>query len=237
MKLRRWLLLFCALILMADGVSAQEIVVINSPIQDDTKKAELTAAEKNLMNRIALPRVRKQLAGQEFCEESFDPAAVIHGSFSRAGAQQTIIFYQYCQTGNGLGEVGLVLIENNKMIGNYIADIGWSVDAKVLPDINQNGLDEFVLYYSGGIHQGAGGTGADIMEFSASGPKGIGWFQAENFSEDDNNFSYKVSAKPGTAPIFYREKYASTSTGKFRRIGRQAAFKLGKTVGKFEAVR
>lgn len=51
-----------------------------------------------------------------------------------------------------------------KVISSYVAESGWTLGITVLPDINQNGFDEFALYYSGGMHQGQGGTGVDILE-------------------------------------------------------------------------
>ena len=237
MKTSCLLSLLLGILCLPNAGSAQGLTAIHNPLVEDTTKVELSQTEKNIMNRLALPKVRKRLASQDFCEESFEPAAVLHGSFTRARAEQTIIFYQYCQTGNGLGEVGVVLIEGTKMLGNYIADTGWSVGGKTLPDINRNGLDEFSLYYSGGIHQGAGGTGVDIMEFAPAGLKALGWFQADSFSDDGNDFSYQVSVRPGKTPVFYRQKYVSNDSGKFTRVGRQTAFRLSKAVSNFEAVK
>src|SRR4051812_39650346 len=165
MSFSRLVMLFAAPFVLCFTAYSQEFVIVHSPVEEDVPKPELTVLERNLMNRVALPKIRKKLSVLDFCEESFEPSAVLHGSFSRAGSDQTVIFYQYCQTGNGLGEVGVVLIEGNKVVGNYIADVGWTLGGRVLPDINQNGLNEFALYYSGGIHQGSGGTGVDIMEF------------------------------------------------------------------------
>ena len=107
----------------------------------------------------------------------------MNGAFTTAGPKQTLVFYQFCQTGNGLGWVGLVLIEDGKVIGNYISDGGWSANIGVVPDINQNGLNEFTLAYSGGMHQGQGGVGVDLMEFSGGHPKGIGWYKAEEYAD------------------------------------------------------
>jgi hypothetical protein len=239
MKIGRLLVMNVGFLLCAASVFGQELVVIHDPVAEmkEAPKVELSAVERNIMNRVALPKVRKKLAGEEFCKEEFDPSAVLHGSFSRAGTNQTVIFYQYCQTGNGLGQVGLVLIEGTKMLGNFIADVGWSVGGRLVPDLNRNGLDEFALYYSGGIHQGNGGVGVDLMEFDPTGPRGVGWFQAENFTDDGDDYSYKVWAKLGRRPIFYRQKFVSDNSGKFRRVGAQTTFRMSQAVGKFAAVR
>ncbi|MGH9820674.1 MAG: hypothetical protein ACRD43_10940, partial [Pyrinomonadaceae bacterium] len=90
-------------------------------------------------------------------------------------------------------------------------------------------------YYSGGMHQGSGGTGVDIMEFSNRGVKGIGWFQAESFTERTNAV-YKVTVRPGAVPAFFKEKWVANSAGKYRKVGKVLPFKLSAAIGKFEAV-
>lgn len=128
-------------------------------------------------------------------------------------------------------------MENGRITASYISEGGWAMGLKSLPDINQNGLDEFIVYYSGGMHQGAGGTGVDVMEFSAGTIKGLGWFQADSFGEENGDFSYRVTVKPGKAPLYYREKYVSSGENKWRRAGKAATFKLGKTYGKFDVLK
>jgi len=180
--------------------------------------------------------VRKRLVSDS-CEESFEPAGVVKGSFSRPNSDQRLVFYQFCQTGNGLGEVGLILIDGGKVIGNYFSDVGWSVGIKALPDIDGNGVNEAALYYSGGMHQGEGGTGVDIVELTPTGVKGFGWFQADHFSEETDNFAYRVTAKPGKVPLYYREKYVQTADGKWKRTGRVTPLRLQKTVGVFKPIK
>lgn len=217
------------------SAGGQTPVVINIP-GEETGNTKLRDADRALIERSALPKVRKRLVDQA-CEEAFEPAGVVQGSFSKPGSDQRLVFYQFCQTGNGLGQVGLILIEAGKVVGNYVADVGWSIGVKALPDINQNGLDEVALYYSGGIHQGAGGTGVDIVEFTSSGVKGIGWFQADSFTETSPVVGYRVTARPGKAPAFFREKYVQNASGKWRKTGAAAPFRLRKPISVFTAVK
>jgi len=218
------------------SVLAQTTVIINLP-NEAPAKSTLSAAEQKVMDKNILPKVRKKLAG-ESCEESVDVAGVVRGAFTRAGADQTLIFYQFCQTGNGLGSTGVALIENGKAVGSWVsAESGWTMEAKALPDINQNGVNEVAFYYSGGMHQGEGGTGVDIMEFSGNTLTGIGWFQAEGFTEKTDN-AYKVTVKTGRMPTFYREKWIATRTpGKYRKLGNPLPLKLKPVFGSFEAVK
>jgi hypothetical protein len=227
-----FLIAFCFL---AGGAFAQTTVVVNDPTRDD-KPASPTAAEESLIKRNILPKVRK-IWTAENCTEDFNVAGTATGAFSKPNASQTLIFYQYCQTGNGFGTNGLVLLENGKITASYISEGGWALDLKKLPDINQNGLDEFLLYYSGGMHQGQSGTGVDIMEFSAAAVKGLGWFQADSFGEETGNFGYKVTVKTGKTPVFYREKYVSNDRNKWRKTGKIAAFKLEEISGKFTVLK
>jgi hypothetical protein len=228
----RFLIVFCFLV---TPVFAQQTVVVNDPTKNETPAAG--AAEENLVKKLVLPKARKLWSANEVCTEEFELAGTAKGAFSKPNADQTLIFYQFCQTGNGFGNNGLVLLENGKIVGSYISEGGWALGLKSLPDINQNGLNEFALYYSGGMHQGQGGTGVDIMEFSAAGVKGLGWFQADSFGEETGDFGYKVTVKPGKTPIFYREKYVSPAENKWRKSGKIAAFKLGAVSGKFTVLK
>jgi hypothetical protein len=213
---------------------SQSHIVINTP-GEEPAKAELSTTEKRLLDRSVLPKARKRLAG-DACEESVEVSGIVHGAFTKAGADQTFVFYQFCQTGNGLGSVGAAVFEGNRVVANLISEeSGWSVDAKVLPDINGNGLNEVALYYSGGMHQGSGGTGVDIMEFSGTALKGIGWFQADSFTEK-TSYAFKVSVKPGPVPQFFSEKWSSYK-GKYRRVGGSVPLKLKPVFGKFEAIK
>ncbi len=235
MKTKSFLGLLFSLFVAGSTAFAQTTVIINDPSVKLTTTV-LSASDKRIVERDALPKVRKKLA-DDSCVEEFETAGVVKGSFSKKGANQTLVFYQFCQTGNGLGMVGLILIDSGNVIGNYTSDGGWSVGLTVLPDFNQNGLNEFALQYSGGMHQGEGGTGVDIMEFSTTGPRGIGWFQADAFFDEADSIGWKVSVKPGKAPVFFREKYTSREEGKWRKAGKAAQFALRKVYSKFIAVK
>jgi hypothetical protein len=236
MKKGRFFAVLTWIFLFSIFVFAQGTVVLNNPLEESTS-APLAASDERLIKRQILPKARKHWAGNEMCEEDFAFSGSANGAFTRAGAKQLLVFYQFCQTGNGLGNNGLVLLENGKIIGSYISEGGWAQGLKSLPDINRNGLDEFLVYYSGGMHQGAGGVGVDLMEFSGAGIKGIGWFQADSFNDEDENFSYKVTAKPAKIPVFYRERYDSTGENKWKKTGKISAFKLGKAYGKFTVLK
>lgn len=214
---------------------AQKTVVVNDPTKTSAT-AKPSAAEQAIFDRDVLPKVKKRISA-DVCEGNAEVAGVANGAFSRAGAKQSLIFYQYCQTGNGFGWAGLVLIENGKLVAHYISAAAWTVDIGRVADVNQNGLDEFTLHWSGGMHQGQGGVGVDLMEFSGGLPKGIGWYKAEEFADTEVSAAWKLTAKPGKQPVFYVQKFTTKDEKKWRTVGKISTYKLGKTFGKFEVVK
>ncbi|MFT3743203.1 MAG: hypothetical protein QM785_02810 [Pyrinomonadaceae bacterium] len=216
-------------------VFSQGTVVVNDPTKEDAE-VKLSATQQALFDS-AMPAVKKAIMTDTCNADSIDVAGVANGAFSKAGAKQTLIFYQFCQTGNGFGWVGLVLIEDGKVVGSYVSDSSWTVGIGAVPDINQNGLDEFTLEYSGGMHQGQGGVGVDLMEFAGGIPKGIGWYKAEEFADTEAVSVWKLTAKPGPVPVFYKQKYFSGENSKYRKVGANAITKLTKVSGKFTVVK
>jgi hypothetical protein len=218
------------------AVGAQGTVVVHDPTKD-APEAKLTKTEQALLDSV-MPAVAKHVSSDSCDKQTRDTSGIAHGAFTRAGAKQTLIFYQYCQTGNGLGWVGLVLIDGGKVVGNYVSDSGWSMGIETVPDINKNGLDEFTLAFGGGMHQGQGGVGVDLMEFSAGLPKGIGWYKAEQYDETQANTVWKLTARPGRTPVFYKQKFFSGENEKYRPRGGAIITKLTSPLGgKFEQVK
>jgi hypothetical protein len=215
--------------------AAQGTVVVHDPTKD-AAEVKLTTAEQALFDG-AMPAVKRHVSSENCDTQTRDTAGVAHGAFTRAGAKQTLIFYQYCQTGNGLGWVGLVLVDGGKVVGNYIADSGWTIGIESIPDLNGNGLDEFTLAYGGGMHQGQGGVGVDLMEFAGGLPKGLGWYKAEEYADTQATSVWKLTAKPGKIPIFYKQKFFSGENEKYRARGGAVVTKLGAAYGKFEAIK
>ena len=87
------------------------------------------------------------------------------------------------------------------------------------------------------MHQGMGGVGVDLLEFSGGLPKGIGWFKAEEFGPTEAASKWKLSAKPGASPVFYKQKYFSGEGRNFRRVGANGIAKLTKVNGEFTVVK
>lgn len=207
----------------------QNTFVITDPLKDQGK-LEIDSSIERLIKKQVFPTVKSHWK-EDYCPSgSEELAGVVKGAFTKSGSTQTLILYQYCQTGNGLGNNILVLFEDGKIIKTFGEESGWAITLRQLPDINQNGIDEFSITYGGGMHQGQGGTGIDILEFVNGKPKVLGWLQESAFSEDDE-YSYKVWVKKGKIPVFYREKYVTGSNDKLRKVGKATTFKLKKMEG------
>src|SRR5436309_9678050 len=110
MKSRNLLSACVCLVLAGASALSQGTVIINQPELHggETPKIELSAAEQKLMDTGILPGVRKHL-GTDACDEFIDIAGKLQGAFTRSEAKQTLIFYQFCQTGNGLGISGVAI--------------------------------------------------------------------------------------------------------------------------------
>ena len=229
-------ILFFALIFVFVPCMIGQTVLINDATVAENEGAPIPAAERAFIEREVWPALRKKYESEE-CTPEFNSASSIRGSFSKPNVDQSLVYLQVCQTGNGLGIIAVALIENGKVISVFASDAGWSAGARTLPDIDQNGLDEFALYYSGGMHQGAGGTGADLLEFSGNAVRGLGWFQSEGFSEDAPTFGYKVFVKKGKVPVFTRQKFLLGNNEKWRPSGKLAVFKPSKNIANFSAAR
>jgi hypothetical protein len=227
--------LVLAVYLLMAPAFAQAVITVHDP----TREAEITdlsAEDEKLMEKSVLPKVRKKLV-TETCSDSYELTGAVDGSFSKPNSKQTLAFYQFCETGNGLGNIGLALLEDGKVVGSYVAESGWAYSITRLPDINQNGLDEFTLAYSGGLHQGEGGIGINVVEFTKAGPRGLGWFQAEAITDTESDWGYMVTVKKGKTPLFFRQKYLSINESKWKKTGVNARFSLKKASERYTAVK
>lgn len=235
MRIRIVIVAFLVFVFSGVLVRGQGTVVVNDPTTK-VPAVKLSPSVQSLLDHYALPKI-KAAYQTDICDVNLEPAGIIRGPFTRPGAKQSLVFLQICQTGNGLGVAGLILIENEKIAGIYGSDGGWTTGISVVPDINRNGLDEFVLAYSGGLHQGQGGVGVDLVEFSNGVPVGIGWYQSEKFDDTNVSTAWKLTAKPRKVPVFYRQKFTSGDGGKWRGGGLAKVFKPGEPISKFTVVK
>lgn len=228
------LLLFIGL-LVAAANAQKTVVVIDPTIPTADVGTVATATNQEEIDRVALPKLKARYEN-DGCTVNLELAGETSGSFTKVNSKETIAFYQVCQTGNGLGVVALVVTENGKVTGIYGSDSGWSFDLGSLPDIDSNGLDELTLSFGGGMHQGKGGVGVEIVQFKSGLPMVLGWFQAEELTDTEPTAAWRVTAKTGKIPVYYRQKFVSNDGKRWRRSGANAVFKLTKGTSKYEAV-
>lgn len=225
------------IVLLTGLAAAQKTLVVYDPtIEPEDIEPTLADDEQALYESAVLPRLKAQFQS-EGC--AVDPmlAGEASGSFTRKGSVQNLAFYQVCQTGNGLGIVAIVVFEKGKIVGIWGDNSGWTMNVNKIADLNSNGLDEFALSYGGGMHQGQGGIGVDIMEFGARGPVSIGWFQGERLTDTETDYAWRVTARKGKVPAFFRQKYVANRDGKLLKRGPITAFKLTKVASSFKSVK
>ena len=217
-------------------VSAQRTLVIYDPTLELMDEVPMLAdAEQAIYEQTVLPKLKAKY-GSEGCAVDPELAGEVSGKFTRKGVIQKAAFYQVCQTGNGLGIVAIVIFEDDKLVGIWGDESGWTLQINSIADLNANGLDEFSLSYGGGMHQGQGGIGVDIMEFAGGKPHSIGWFQGDKIMDTETESAWKVTARTGRTPVFYRQKYVANSRGKLIKTGANTIFKLTKVENGFEEI-
>ena len=223
-------------VVVAIPVSAQRTLVIYDPTLELMDEVPMLAdAEQAIYEQTVLPKLKAKY-GSEGCAVDPELAGEVSGKFTRKGVIQKAAFYQVCQTGNGLGIVAIVIFEDDKLVGIWGDESGWTLRINAIADLNANGLDEFTLSFGGGMHQGQGGIGVDIMEFAGGKPRSIGWFQGEKIMDTETESAWKVTARTGKTPVFYRQKFVANSRGKLIKSGANAVFKLKMVESDFEEI-
>ena len=224
-------------VLFAGTVAAQRTLVVYDPtLEPEDIEPMLSDSEQADFENIVVPKLKAKYQS-EGCAVDPELAGEVTGSFTKKGAVQRLAFYQVCQTGNGLGVVAIVVFEKGKLVGIWGDNSGWTMYVDKVADLNANGLDEFALSFGGGMHQGQGGIGVDVMEFGTRGPLSIGWFQGESIMDTETEYAWRVTVRKGKVPVFYRQKCVPNRDGKLLKRGPNIVFKLTKVGSKFEAVK
>ncbi|MBV6494909.1 MAG: hypothetical protein DYH05_02790 [Acidobacteria bacterium ACB1] len=230
MKVKHLPITISILILLAVAAFGQRMVVHDPTLPAKGGEDEPPKSIAKLYETKILPPVAKKLVSDS-CANAPSYTGAVEGSFTKAGAKQTAVFYQFCETGNGLGWVGLAIIEKGKVVSSFVQDSGWAFSIGKVADVNRNGLDEIALEFGGGMHQGEGGTGVSIYEFKNEKPVELGWYQSSKITDTEATTAWVLTAKPGKTPVFYSQKYLSTSNDKWRRSGANKVYRLKKLDG------
>lgn len=243
MKINRIAAVLSLIIIFGLSVFGQKMTVVDDPTIDTKERSKATAAEEKLVKSL-LPKARR-IWNDESCTEDFSITGWTLGAFTRKDAAQKVFLYEFCQTGNGFANDGIVITENGKIVAHFIYEGAWTAGLIGLPDINGNGIDELMIENYGGMHQGITGTGIDIIEISGGGKsvKEIGATQssyddsdADENGKSKNAYSYKISVKTGATPIFYREKFVQKGKT-WRKIGATAKAEMFKLDYKYDLLK
>lgn len=203
------LVLILFLHLGARSVGAQNLIAVSDG-RAEAGSSRPTNAEVQLLRRQALPKARQLWRGNDVCTESFEVIDAASGSFTKTNAAQRAVLYRFCVTGHDFANNGIAIIEGGKIVAHVLYEGGENNSLKAVADINSNGLSEIVLG-DGSTHQGYTNVAAIVIEIAPSGVKKFG---IADVYEDDcgaqercKTLAYKLSAKPGAVPAFYRETY------------------------------
>ena len=234
MQIKNIALVLSLIFIFGLSVFGQTMQVIYDPTIALKEPLKATATEEKLVKSL-LPKARQKW-NDENCTEDFSITGWAWGAFTRKYATQKAFLYEFCQTGNGFANDGIVITENGKVVAHFIYEGAWTAGMLGLPDINDNGIDELLVKNYGGMHQGIISTGIDIIEIPGGKlVKEIGATQssyddsgADESGKSKNAYSFKVSVKIGAMPVFYREKFVQKGKmwRKIGKISKAEMFKL-----------
>lgn len=234
---KNFILLLVILMATVPFVAAQKTLVIYDPtIQLMDEIPALPDDEAAVYEETVLRKLKAKYDG-DGCSVDPELLGEVSGSFTKKGVVQKAAFYQVCTTGNGLGIIAIVIFEDGKLAGVWGENSGWAMRINMIADLNSNGVDELSLSFGGGLHQGHGGVGVEIIEFQKEKPQVLGWFQAEQIMDTETESAWKVTVKTGKIPVFYRQKYKANSRGKLLKTGANTVFKPTKVENGFELIK
>jgi hypothetical protein len=179
------------------------------------KRTSVAPEDLSLLRSRALPAARKA-AGKE-CEEAFEILGVVTGGFTRAGVDQRIFLYKYCETARAVGRGGLAVIEGEELV-QHLAFVGGGEDSLgILPDMNGDSLAELVIV-SSVMGQGEMAAWATFLSWSPAGLKNLGKVQVLEsdcgMEDGGTNVVSHVFAIPGPEPTLLEQRYTGSCKGK-----------------------
>ena len=200
----------------------------------DVKYGSLTEVDRYLVEADVRKKAKEDfLKNQTFGDfnwkEEFKILDVADGSFTAPNLEgQRAVLYRYSYTN------GVVILSDGSIVAHYSGgpgDFAFYTAIKSLPDVNQNGLSEIVLFRNVEDNE-------DIISylFEAKGDKikflgEAGFFAAGYLAGDDVDVekvkqnAYVVTVQPSKNPVWLQDVY--------ERTGSKGAWKLTKKAEKF----
>jgi hypothetical protein len=191
---------------------------------------QITAEEETLLRNRVLPAARvhwRKEAKLAECTPGFQSGAVdvAEGTFTRAGAEQRAILYNFCTLGHDRVLEGIAVVEDGRLMAHVAFQGGDAHAISALTDINGNGIAE-ILLASGGTNQGITWGDVRIVELGGAQVHKLGRVA----TLDDNcgtgadackMMAYRVWVKPGPAPVVLRDTFAGSKMTWRRRVAKE----------------
>ena len=238
MKLVSAILFLPLIFLCAVSNFAQGSQIVYDPANDEPYKSP--AAELDFVKSFVLPAV-KNIWNESVCTENINIAGRAEGSFTKPKTKQTAYLFEYCETGNGIANDGILIAENQTPTALYVFDGGLPLGFSKLADINRNRLDEMVIQWAGGMHQGQIVTAAVVLETTPVNLRELGAMQS-SWSVCDGEtstlkcgYAYKITAAPAIRPIFYQLKMVGEGKT-WRAAGKAQKANFFKTTAKYQKI-
>ena len=239
MKIGNFLLILYMFFICVISVFGQTSLIIYDPTE--VTPVIIREDEAASIKQFALPKAKK-IWNDEVCAEDFKITGAATGSFTKKDAAQKAFLYEYCQTGNGWANDGIVITETGKPVAHYTFEGSWTTDLSALPDINQNGINELAVFISGGMHQGISGAAVVLLELSANDVREFGSLQTAyygcggEYPEKPCDYEYKITVKPAATPVFYRQKMSGKGK-RWRMLGKLQKVSPEKTTVEYKSAK
>ena len=193
-------------------------------------EVDLALVEADVRKKAQEDFLKKQIIGSDFnWKEEFKILDVAEGSFTAPNSDgQRAVLYRFSYTN------GVVILSDGDIVAHYSGgpgDYAFYTAIKSLPDVNQNGLSEIILFRNVEDNE-------DIIPylFEANGDKikflGEGKYFGSDYAAGDDTDSTKakqtafvVTVQPSKTPVFFQETY--------ERTGSKSSWKLTKKAEKF----
>lgn len=193
--------------------------------------AETALVEKDVRVKAGEAFLKKRLGdlgANVDWQNEFSVSGVAEGAFTKPNTTQKALLYRFSYTN------GLIIVENGNIVAHFSGgpgDYAFYTAIKSLPDVNQNGLSEIILFRNVEDNE-------DIIPylFEADGNavKFLGegkYFRSDYLAGDDTDQekvrrnAYLMTVEPSKNPTFLIETY--------ERIGNKGSWKLTKKAEKF----
>lgn len=224
-------------VVVADG---RDEVTSKEPAADDTKFAEteFAANEAKILDSSTM--------GCDEDSKGMSVLATVSGSFTKAGADQKALLYEYCRSGRNFGIGGVIISEGGSAVAHYaFGENGLFYDMSSIKNLHGKGIDSIVLS-AAGMGQGYSSNDVSIFEFTGGTLDFLGsastYESNGGAAEKDADIlttAYRVTVQTGSDPLFYRDTFEQKGGAKdWKEKSKDEKFDLNKeTPGRFEKIR